>query len=79
MGKEAFLKERGWYQWYNPDYWCHKQFSTNGADETYRGMSTEEAYLFETDEEAKNKILQGMELYHSALSCLSNMGSNQND
>lgn len=73
MSKENLLKERGWYQWYNPNYWCHEQFSAPGVDPTNRGMSTDEAYLFETNEESRKKTLAGMALYHGAVNALSNM------
>lgn len=71
--KSAFLKLRGWYQWYNPDYWVHEQFAAPGVDPTTRGLSTDEAYSFETDPESRRKTLAGMEMYFSALNALSNL------
>ena len=71
--KEAFLRERGWYQWYNPDYWCHAQFDAPGRDATNWGLSTEDAYQFETEPETKEKILQGMDFRRMAERTLSNM------
>lgn len=73
MDKVDFLKSRGWYQWYNPDYWCHEQFASEGVDPTNRGLSTDDAYLFETDMDAKDIILKGMEIHFSAVNALSNM------
>lgn len=74
MDKAELLKSRGWYQWYNEHYWCHKQFAAPGIDETTRGLSTDEAYAFETDEESRAKTLKGMAMYFSALRALSNLG-----
>lgn len=56
--KRKLLKERGWYPWYNDDYWCHEQFSTNGTDPTYRGLSLNDAYRFETDETFRRGIVR---------------------
>jgi hypothetical protein len=76
--KWALLKERGWYQWYNDGYWCHEQFAAPGVDPTTRGLSTNEAYSFETDHESKEKTLKGMALYFGALNALSNLGFRKN-
>lgn len=34
--KPTFLKARGQYQWYTPDYWCHERFAAPGVDPTAR-------------------------------------------
>lgn len=60
--KQAFLKQRGWYQWYNDNYWCHEQFGENGRDPTSYGMSLQEAYKFETDPKIRKEIMLGMSL-----------------
>lgn len=73
--KVNFLKSRGWYQWYNPDYWCHEQFATNRRDPTNWGMSTNEAFAFETDEESRQKTLAGMDILFTAQQTLSNLGT----
>lgn len=75
VDKVEFLESNGWYQWYNPNYWCHEQFASKGVDPTTRGLSTEEAYEFETDPVAREKILKGMALYFGALRALSNLGN----
>lgn len=69
-----YLKSCGWYQWYNPSYWCHEQFASASRDPTNWGMSTDEAYLFETDEESKAKTLAGMNILSNALQTMSNLG-----
>lgn len=71
--KEKLLTERGWYQWYNPDYWCHAKMAVEGIDETHRGLSTDEAYAFETDEKERKKILIGMGIHFGVLKAISEM------
>lgn len=77
MDKATFLKERGWYQWYNPNYWCHKQFAKTRGDETYWGMGTEEAYAFETDPESREKTLEGMKIFGAIEQAASNLWYNK--
>lgn len=75
VDKSSFLKSRGWYQWYNPLYWCHEQFGSEGRDPTKWGMSTDEAYEFETNPDSKQKTLMGMSMIaagHKILSELKN-------
>lgn len=60
MNKHEFIKSKGWYQWYNENYWCHSQFDTEQTDCTNWGMSLDEAYKFETDIESKKNTLTGM-------------------
>lgn len=47
--REELLRERGWSQWYNPNYWVHPKTIINPyvQDYTNYGMSLEEAYEFE--------------------------------
>lgn len=44
-----FLKARGWYQWYNDDYWCHSSITTDDSiqDNTNYGMHTIMAVWYE--------------------------------
>lgn len=60
VNKAEFLKSRGWFQWYNENYWCHEQFGSK--DCTNYGLSLNNAYEFETDKQAKTKILRGMNM-----------------
>jgi len=60
MDKNEFLESNGWHQWYNPDYWVHKDLVTDPSrmDYTYYGMSTDEAVKHEQG--GRNKIINGV-------------------
>lgn len=43
--REEYLKEKGWGQWYNDDYWINpKMISDKGQDYTNHGMNVWDAY-----------------------------------
>jgi|GEM_PF-4499739 len=71
--KKKFLESKGWFTWYNPNYWCHEQFGNEERDCTSWGVSLEDAYEFETNDERRNKILEIMEFKFSALKAASNL------
>lgn len=50
--KEQFLKDRGWFMWYNKDYWCHEKTIKDKTrqDCTYYGFSLEDAIKYENKE-----------------------------
>lgn len=56
---EDFLRSHGWHDWYNPDYWVHKDLVTDPArmDYTYYGMSKAEAVKHE--KAGRKKIING--------------------
>ena len=72
--KEKVLKDNGWYQWYNKNYWVNDSHAPEGSDPTYYGLSTEEAYKVVTDGDYAKKDKQAMDLHKSAMLCLQNMG-----
>lgn len=47
--KQDFLRSKGWYTWYHPNYWVHSKLITNpkAQDETNYGMTLDAAYDFE--------------------------------
>jgi hypothetical protein len=47
--QHKFLSSRGWYQWYNDDYWCHSSITTDPKiqDNTNYGMDTTWAVWYE--------------------------------
>lgn len=51
MDKTAFLIDKGWSTWYNPDYWVHPKIVQDETKQDYTnyGMSLEQAYEFETN------------------------------
>lgn len=73
IDKTEFLKARGWFQWYNDNYWCHAQFGSDERDCTNWGMTLDNAYGFETNPEIREKILSGMDLMFNAKKALSNL------
>lgn len=75
--KVKFIRSKGWYQWYNPEYWVHSQFDRPDRDHTNWGMRLEDAYQFETSDDVKVKIVEGMDYKHSAITALSNMAFRQ--
>lgn len=53
--KEAYLKERGWFEWYNKDYWCHpNKRPYSFCDCTNWGVSFTEAFRIEYNGLDKN-------------------------
>lgn len=72
--KAKLLREAGWYDWYNPDYWCHEQFGGIGKDPTYRGMSLEAAYEYETKPERRGEINRAIDAGASMMRAFSNLG-----
>jgi len=60
--KVEFLKSKGWYDYYNPDYWCNSKFGSASVDCTNRGMSLEDAYKFETDKEFMHDKMRELNL-----------------
>lgn len=51
--KEKFLRKKGWSTWYNDNYWVHEKTIADPSrqDHTNYGMSLEEAYNFEVNNE----------------------------
>lgn len=55
--KKQFIQERGWFSWYHPDYFCNKKLvNPKYHDCTNYGMSLEDAYSYETNEQEKERI-----------------------
>jgi len=55
--KWDFLKSRGWYQYYNDEYWCNEKMKNHnnfkglqGFSPEDCGKSTDEAYNYEVKE-----------------------------
>ncbi|MEK6881381.1 MAG: hypothetical protein AABY22_17290 [Nanoarchaeota archaeon] len=61
--KETFLRERGWYTWYNEDYWVHEKTveDLKRQDPTNYGLTLNEAHEFEIN---KQKPFKGQFLGH---------------
>lgn len=49
--KEVVIRDAGWSQWYNPNYWVHKKTVKDQSiqDHTNYGMNLDQAYEFETE------------------------------
>lgn len=46
--KKEYLKTRGWFPWYNEDYWCHPSRKPYAyCDCTNWGSSLEDAFMHE--------------------------------
>jgi hypothetical protein len=73
IDKAEFLKSRGWFQWYDPNYWCHKQFDGEERDCTDWGLSLDDAYKFETDIKEKLKILNAIRTTETGRKILSEL------
>lgn len=69
--QQDFLKSRGWFQWYNPDYWCHQQFGNEERDCTDYGLSIDDAYEFETNPKSREVYLVAMNAIFKARKILS--------
>lgn len=67
MNEKEYLKSKGWFTWYNENYWCHNQFDSEERDCTNWGMNIDDAYKFEIDPVFRNKILITMTLISSIL------------
>lgn len=52
---DEYLKSQGWYQWYNPNHWCHKKLAPEGYDETYWGVNKTEAIIWQKKWEKKDE------------------------
>lgn len=48
---EKFLERRGWYQYYNDNYWVNKKTVTpdKGMDYTNYGMDLQSAFIHEVE------------------------------
>jgi hypothetical protein len=73
LDRAAFIESCGWFQWYNPLYWCHTQFNAEDRDCTNWGMTLGEAYRFETCEHCKKLILDAMDFKFKAHKLLSEL------
>jgi len=61
MEDEEFLKSRGWYTWYNYNYWVHEKTVKDPSrqDCTYYGFTKEDAVKYEKGEINAGKPFNG--------------------
>lgn len=59
--KQDFLRSRGWYTWYHPNYWVHEKLvrKPQAQDCTNYGMALDDAVRFENGEINNGKPFNG--------------------
>lgn len=56
IDQQKYLKEKGWYTYYHPEYWCHEMFSSPSKDPTNWGKSLHDAFQYQSElDKIKNK------------------------